>query len=183
MPRPLLIDIGCGRGGVTKGFLSEGWRVLGIDLVRHPKYPGEFLRADIRDLKGCFFPGAFLLWVSMPCDEFSRWDMPWTRRRNPPLPDLSLVGAGFRVAGEAQCPLIMENVRGAQQFIGPAVAHCGPFYFWGDGVPALLPQRFSRKHKELLSGSAKAERAEVPFELSAYFARCWMNAWKKRLAA
>ena len=32
---------------------------------------------------------------------------------------------------------MMENVRAAQQFVGQAVHHCGPFYLWGSGVPAI----------------------------------------------
>ena len=35
-------------------------------------------------------------------------------------------------------PYVMENVRAAQQFVGNAVHHCGPFYLWGNAVPPLL---------------------------------------------
>ncbi len=40
----------------------------------------------------------------------------------------------------------MENVRAAQQFVGNAVHHCGPFYLWGNGVPALM-------HKGITKGT------------------------------
>ena len=36
-------------------------------------------------------------------------------------------------------PYVIENVRAAQQFVGNAVHHCGPFYLWGTGVPAIIP--------------------------------------------
>lgn len=35
-------------------------------------------------------------------------------------------------------PLIVENVCGAQRWVGRARAHYGSFYLWGD-VPALMP--------------------------------------------
>jgi len=38
----------------------------------------------------------------------------------------------------------MENVRSAQQFVGPAQNHCGSFYLWGNAVPPLLPQGITK---------------------------------------
>jgi len=58
--------------------------------------------------------------------------------------------ACFRIQREASeaagrhIPLVVENVRGAQEWVGKAVAHFGSFYLWGD-VPLPLPDgRFSR---------------------------------------
>jgi hypothetical protein len=42
-------------------------------------------------------------------------------------------------------PLVVENVRGAQRFVGRAKWHHGSFYLWGD-VPALMPMRRSIKN-------------------------------------
>jgi hypothetical protein len=33
--KPLCIDLYCGLGGWTEGFLSEGWDVIGFDIERH----------------------------------------------------------------------------------------------------------------------------------------------------
>ncbi len=38
----------------------------------------------------------------------------------------------FRIAAEAGVPLVVENVKGAQPWVGQARAHFGSFYFWGD---------------------------------------------------
>jgi hypothetical protein len=35
MPKPLCIDLFCGLGGWTEGFLAEGWDVIGFDIKRH----------------------------------------------------------------------------------------------------------------------------------------------------
>ena len=40
--------------------------------------------------------------------------------------------AAFRIAEEIGCPIIVENVKGAQPWVGTAKAHYGSFYLWGD---------------------------------------------------
>lgn len=61
-----------------------------------------------------------------------------------PPPDNTLFNACFRIQREAceaagrHIPMIVENVRGAQKWVGPARWNYGSFYLWGD-VPALMP--------------------------------------------
>lgn len=98
--------------------------------------------------------------------------MPWTRRLNPPEPDLSLVQACFWIAKEAGVPLILENVRGAVPYLGPPVARYGSRYLWGDGVPALIPFA-PPSRKEHLSSKQRRERAVIPAGLSLHIARCY----------
>lgn len=56
----------------------------------------------------------------------------------------------FRIQMEANeaagryIPLIVENVVGAQAWVGRAKWHYGSFYLWGD-VPALMPQNLKVK--------------------------------------
>ena len=56
----------------------------------------------------------------------------------------ALFDACFRIQAEASeaagrhIPLVVENVRGAQEWVGTARWHFGSFYLWGD-VPALMP--------------------------------------------
>ena len=58
--------------------------------------------------------------------------------------ELALFNACFRLQREAceaaghHIPLIVENVRGAQPWVGRARWNFGSFYLWGD-VPALMP--------------------------------------------
>ena len=52
-----------------------------------------------------------------------------------------------REASEAaghHIPLIVENVRGAQRWVGRAKWRFGSFYLWGD-VPALMPVTIKRR--------------------------------------
>ncbi len=43
-------------------------------------------------------------------------------------------------------PLIVENVRGAQKWVGRAKWHFGSYYLWGD-VPALMPITIAQRLK------------------------------------
>jgi hypothetical protein len=171
---PLCIDLCCGSGGWAAGFLAEGYRVIGYDIVDQADYPGEFRRVDVRELWGCDLGAPAVIVASPPCEEFSRHQMPWTARRNPPEPDLSVILACRNVARAAGAPLILENVRKAQDWLGPARWHCGSFYLWGD-VPALMPEVIHRP-KESYGSKDRLKRARVPFDLAAWIARCFYPA-------
>jgi hypothetical protein len=49
-------------------------------------------------------------------------------------------------ASGRQIPLIVENVVGAQKWIGGAAWHHGSYYLWGD-IPALMPRTFRPTQK------------------------------------
>lgn len=182
MRAPTAIDLCCGTGGWTDALLAEDFRVIGIDIKRHPEYRGEFVQADVREVDTWKYTGAFVVFASPNCDEFSRHDQPWTRRKNPPAPDLSVIHACFSFAAKIGAPLILENVRGAQKWIGKAVGHIGPYYFWGTGVPALLPRDVIRRFKERQPSADRVHRARIPITIATYFAVLYAAWSKERLA-
>lgn len=157
--RPLAIDLFCGLGGWTEGLLAEGYRVIGFDIEAHEygdeRYPAELVLADVLDLNGSRFAEADLIVASPPCQFFSYTAMPWSRakalaaevRADPEkmAERLALFNACFRIQREASeaagrhIPMVVENVRGANPWVGRARANYGSFYLWGD-VPALLPK-------------------------------------------
>jgi hypothetical protein len=148
--RPLAIDLFCGFGGWTEGLLAEGYRVIGFDNVRHvygdEKYPGQLVLQDVLTIHGRQFKDAALIVGSSPCQEFSYRAMPWKRAKAlpPPVLGIQLFEAQFRIQREAIeaaghfIPLVVENVRGAQKYVGRSKYHFGSFHLWGD-VPALMP--------------------------------------------
>lgn len=86
----------------------------------------------------------------MSAGDLAAWKL-W-RLQNPlPPPDNTLFDACFRLQREASeaaghhVPMVVENVRGAQPWVGRALAHYGSFYLWGD-VPAPMP---SAKHRKV----------------------------------
>jgi hypothetical protein len=174
MPKPLAIDLFCGLGGWAEGFLAEGYDVIGFDIEARP-YPGQLVLQDVRTIDGHRMKRAAIIVASPPCDDFSRWDQPWPNVvKNRREPDLSLWLVAERIAAEAGVSLVIENVRGAQKFMGMARAHFGKQYLWGD-VPALLPTvnglQNEGRQKQTLSSNRKAERAKIPFVLAQHIAR------------
>jgi hypothetical protein len=145
---PLAIDLFCGLGGWTDGLLAEGYDVVGFDIERHVygdhRYPAQLVIQDVRTLHGSQFKDATLIVASPPCQAYSYRAMPWKRAKALPPPDNTLFEACFRIQREAceaagrHVPLIVENVKGAQKWVGRARWSFGSFYLWGD-VPALMP--------------------------------------------
>jgi hypothetical protein len=145
---PLAIDLFAGLGGWTDGLLAEGYFVIGFDIERHQygehRYPGHLVIQDVLTLHGSQFKGAALIVASPPCQAYSYRAMPWSRAKALPPPDNTLFEACFRIQREAceaagrHIPLIVENVRGAQPWVGRARWNFSSFYLWGD-VPALMP--------------------------------------------
>lgn len=157
--KPVCIDLCCGLGGWTDEFLEAGYRVIGFDIVRFPSYRGEPVLQDIRTIDGHRLRGVDVIVASAPCGDFSRHMLPWTRR-SAAEPDLSIVKAAFRIADEAKPRVfILENVREAQRWLGPAVCHRGPYYLWGT-VPLL--SRMSFRPKGSIQGQRPDLRARIP---------------------
>lgn len=163
--KPLAIDLFCGLGGWTEGLLAEGYYVVGFDIEAHEydgeRYPAQLVLQDVLTLHGSQFRSADLIVASPPCQEYSYMAMPWSRAKakaaairadttGEALKRLNaLFDACFRIQREA-CeaagrfiPMVVENVRGAQPWVGRARYNFGSFYLWGD-VPALMPSPRSR---------------------------------------
>lgn len=186
MRKPLCIDLFCGLGGWTEGFLAEGWDVIGFDIERHvysqlcpmckgtgfcngipdcllcnrtgniaQRYPAQLALQDVLTLHGRQFRDADCIVASPPCQEYSHMAMPfsvgrrkasWLRwDRDSPFGHKeeyialrALFDACFRIQREAceaagrYIPMVVENVKGAQPWVGRAKANFGSFYFWGD---------------------------------------------------
>jgi hypothetical protein len=206
--RPLAIDLFCGLGGWTEGLLMEGYRVVGFDIERHVygehRYPAQLVLQDVLTIHGRQFKDAALIVASPPCQAYSYRAMPWKRAKALPPPDNSLFEACFRIQQEASeaagryIPLVVENVRGAQKWVGRSRWNFGSFHLWGD-VPALMPismptknggggswfgtyaerkARWANNHSTTSSGSKERQKlaaqiAKIPLILSRHIAKAW----------
>jgi hypothetical protein len=165
--RPLAIDLCCGLGGWTEGLLAEGWRVRGYDIEAHEygeeRYPAELVIRNVLETHGSEIADADLIVASPPCTEYSYMAMPWSRakqiaralrgedefpepyRGSRTIAELNAIfDACFRLQREASeaagryIPMVVENVKGAQPWVGRAAWNYGSYYLWGD-LPALMP--------------------------------------------
>lgn len=163
MTQPLAIDLFCGLGGWTAPLLDLGYFVVGFDIEQHvygdEAYPAHLVVQDVLTLHGSQFKDAALIVASPPCQEYSYMAMPWTKAKDKAkairadetgreMARLNrLFNACFRIQRQAceaagrHVPMVVENVRGAQQWVGRARWNYGSYYLWGD-VPALMPPIF-----------------------------------------
>jgi hypothetical protein len=142
--------------------------VIGFDIERHvydgmPEYPAQLVLQDVLTIHGSQFKDAALIVASPPCQEYSYMAMPWSRAKQIRREYLdgtrdrkqltALFDACFRIQREASeaagrhIPMVVENVRGAQEWVGRSRWNFGSFHLWGD-VPALMPKplNLGRKH-------------------------------------
>lgn len=158
---PLALDLCAGKHGWGEGLVAAGWDVISIDIEDWGNCPGYFMKADVRKIAGPMRDKQgrkiSLVVASPPCQEFSYRSFPFKRCRELAAtvpPDTSIWRACERIARECNAPLVLENVRGAQKYMGKAKAHYGSLYLWGD-VPALLP------HGKHVKGFQKSKT--IPF--------------------
>jgi hypothetical protein len=155
--KPLCIELFSGTFGWSAGWLSLGGRAIGFDLEHLPHHGpvpdgAELVLQDVLTLDGRQFAGADLILASPPCQRYSYMAMPFSRgkreaswqrweRDSPFSPgfDLNdLFRACFRIQREASAaagryiPMVVENVKGAQPWVGRAKARYGSYYLWGD---------------------------------------------------
>jgi len=139
---------------------------VGFDIERHVygehRYPAQLVIQDVLTLHGSQFREAALIVASPPCQRYSWMAMPWKRAKaaaaairadesGEMLAELNrLFGACFRIQAQASLaagrhiPMVVENVRGAQPWVGRARWLYGSFALWGD-VPALMPWHGSHR--------------------------------------
>ena len=182
--KPLIIELFAGKCGWGKGFVSEGWRHIGFDIVHeewHRPIPEGCLLVlqDVMTLHGAQFKDADAIVASPPCQRYSYMAMPWdlSKReirwqeweRDSPFGNFTLndlFDACFRIQREASeakgeyIPMVVENVKGAQRWVGGARWHFGSFYLYGD-VPALMPMIKPRAKVPGLNWSGSDKRGYV----------------------
>jgi hypothetical protein len=158
---PLAVELFCGKFGWSQGWLARGGHAIGFDIEHLPHHGdvpagAELVLQDVLTLHGSQFRNADLILASPPCQNYSYMAMPW-KRAKAMAADIradhtgakreklnALFNACFRIQREASeaagrhIPLIVENVRGAQPWVGRSAWNFGSFHLWGD-VPALMP--------------------------------------------
>ena len=149
LPPGRMLDLFCGRWGWSRAFAARGWLCFGVDLTPPPETPRgcAFTQGDVLLVTAEIIKRESIDFIcaSSPCEQFSVHGMKHFHP-NPPYPELGikLFNHARSICEASGVPYVMENVRAAQQFVGQAVNHCGPFYLWGTGVPAILPQGISK---------------------------------------
>lgn len=161
----IMYDFCAGTKSASRVMAERGWQVTTLD------YDARFNPDVVADIRQYHYTGprVDLMWFSPPCDDFAREFMPWSRTGNPP--DMSIYQACKRIIAESNPRFwIIENVRGAVKYFGPARVNYGPFFLWGN-FPDLGRVDIVYRNKESMSSTAHAQRAMIPAALSLAVAR------------
>lgn len=153
-----LLELFAGSCAVSQAFAARGWKGVCVDLrFRHaPPIGFDEWITDALNVTADDVTKFDFAWASSPCQEFSVFGMPcfFPSPKYPAL-GIRLFNHTREIFEESGVPYVMENVRAAQQFVGPAKHRCGSFHLWGNGVPPLMPQGIVKGFRH--SGVRKAE--------------------------
>lgn len=171
----VVVDLGCGLGGWSKGFIEKGFEVHGYDIQDFSDhYPGIFHQVDLMEAPLSIFPEADVVLASSPCTEFSKASMPRSWHPVVHVEEAIDMFNRFRDIALALKPefYVLENVRGAQKFVGRADFHIGSRYFWTNVPPfKLVADDIYGKWKLPPSRDRAALRSLIPLSISRAFAQ------------
>lgn len=107
-----VLDLFCGAGGASAGYIAAGFEVVGVDINDQPNYPFDFIQANaIGWLINETAKGGFdLIHASPPCQSFSAY-----RRKGQGVGDgyPNLIPEVRELLQQTGLPYVIENVPGA----------------------------------------------------------------------
>lgn len=127
MSRPVILDICCGAGGASAGYLQAGFDVIGVDIEHHDFPFGELYVMDaIEALEHVRDTGAFdgvtidAIHISPPCQR-------WATGTKDPERHPDLITPSRPLLDQIGLPYVIENVPGAP--LKSPVMLCGSSFF------------------------------------------------------
>lgn len=117
---PRLLDLFCCEGGASAGYVAAGFEVVGVDSKPQPRYPFEFIHADVLDLSVEFLRGFDAVAASPPCKTHT------SLKAFSAASHVDLIPQTRRLLAAAGRPFIIENVEGAP-LIDPVLL-CGSMF-------------------------------------------------------
>lgn len=121
-----LLDLFCGGGGASAGYVKAGFEVVGVDIVKKKSYPYEFYQANaIEILKDKEFIASFdVIHASPPCQFYSiTGNLMRAQGKTTSKPDL--LAEVRQLLLETGKPYVIENVPGAPM---TGVILCGSMF-------------------------------------------------------
>lgn len=121
-----LLDLFCCAGGAGRGYADAGFEVVGVDINDQPRYPFEFIRADVLALDVDFLRTFDAIHASPPCQGYSAMRHAPGGKDHP-----RLIGATRALLEASGRPWIIENVEEARADMREPVMLCGTMFGLG----------------------------------------------------
>lgn len=125
--RRSLLDLYCKGGGAAMGYARAGFTVVGVDIEPQPRYPFQFIQADVLKLPPAFLAQFDAIHASPPCQFATALrHAPRARKDHPNLipPTRELLIASGR-------PYHIENVEEAREHLINPLLLCGSMFGLG----------------------------------------------------
>lgn len=106
----ILLDLCCGAGGATLGYMRAGFNVIGVDINPQPRYPGLFIHANALLADYEFLANFDVIHASPPCQAYCTVNA-FAKKQGKEYPDL--IEPMRRLLIASGLPYIMENVPNA----------------------------------------------------------------------
>ena len=140
-----LLDLFCCAGGAGMGYARAGFTVVGVDLAPQPRYPFEFVQADVLALDPAWIASFDVIHASPPCQGYS--DMKHAPGAvGAPL----LIPQVRRLLLTSGRPYVIENVEGARYDMVEPVTLCGSMFGLGSEGHELRRHRLFESNRLLV---------------------------------
>jgi DNA (cytosine-5)-methyltransferase 1 len=176
--RPRLLDLFCGAGGAAVGYHRAGFEVVGVDIVRQPNYPFEFVQDDALALLSTFTPSVNGWWDEPPFDAI---------HASPPCQEYSSAGKANKVTlgtvyvdlyeatrtllEQTGLPWVIENVTAAPSRSGMVL--CGSMF----GLPIRRHRTFESSH--LMLCPAHCDHKPDAITVTGHSPQRWLSGARK----
>ena len=119
-----LLDLFCGGGGCSTGYMQAGFEVVGVDLRSQPNYPYKMYRGDALEFL-CKHGKEFdAIHASPPCQAHTK--LAAIARKNQGIYHPDLIPATRELLEDSNRPYVIENVVGAP--INDPLVLCGTMF-------------------------------------------------------
>lgn len=165
MDRPRLLDLYCCAGGAAMGYHRAGFDVVGVDVNPQPRYPFEFIQADVLALNPAFVASFDAIHASPPCQFATELRHAPGTKEHP-----NLIPATRRMLRASARFYVIENVDGAKVHLDHPILLCGSMF--GLGAAGFQLQRHRWFESNFLLPQPECEHREPVIGVYGGHVRC-----------